>query len=37
VHCPRPDYQPPEPAWKGKPEYQGLLPVPATVDRKGLR
>jgi predicted pyridoxine 5'-phosphate oxidase superfamily flavin-nucleotide-binding protein len=26
AHCPRPDYQPPEPAWKQKPEYQGLLP-----------
>jgi predicted pyridoxine 5'-phosphate oxidase superfamily flavin-nucleotide-binding protein len=26
AHCPRPDYQPPEPAWKQKPEYLGLLP-----------
>jgi predicted pyridoxine 5'-phosphate oxidase superfamily flavin-nucleotide-binding protein len=26
AHCPRPDYQPPEPAWKQKPEYEGLLP-----------
>ena len=27
VHCPRPGYQPPDPAWKLKPEYVGLLPV----------
>ncbi|WP_025616734.1 pyridoxamine 5'-phosphate oxidase family protein [Salinispora cortesiana] len=27
AHCPRPDYQPPEPAWKQKPEYDGLLPT----------
>jgi predicted pyridoxine 5'-phosphate oxidase superfamily flavin-nucleotide-binding protein len=27
VHCPRPDYQPPDPDWKKKPEYDGLLPV----------
>jgi hypothetical protein len=26
VHCPRPGYQPPDPAWKRKPEYRGLLP-----------
>lgn len=25
-HCPRPDYRPPDPAWKLKPEYDGLLP-----------
>jgi predicted pyridoxine 5'-phosphate oxidase superfamily flavin-nucleotide-binding protein len=30
VHCPRPDYRPPEPDWKQKPEYEGLLPVPPT-------
>ncbi|WP_240351458.1 pyridoxamine 5'-phosphate oxidase family protein [Streptomyces olivoreticuli] len=24
-HCPRPDYRPPEPDWKKKPEYEGLL------------
>jgi hypothetical protein len=24
VHCPRPDYTPPDPAWKLKPEYDGL-------------
>jgi predicted pyridoxine 5'-phosphate oxidase superfamily flavin-nucleotide-binding protein len=27
VHCPRPDYVPPDPDWKKKPEYDGLLPV----------
>jgi predicted pyridoxine 5'-phosphate oxidase superfamily flavin-nucleotide-binding protein len=27
AHCPRPDYRPPEPAWKQKPEYRGLLPA----------
>jgi len=27
VHCPRPGYRPPQPAWKGKPEYEGLLPA----------
>ncbi|MFI9239203.1 pyridoxamine 5'-phosphate oxidase family protein [Streptomyces sp. NPDC053079] len=27
AHCPRPDYRPPEPAWKQKPEYEGLLPT----------
>jgi predicted pyridoxine 5'-phosphate oxidase superfamily flavin-nucleotide-binding protein len=26
-HCPRPDYRPPDPDWKLKPEYDGLLPV----------
>ncbi len=26
VHCPRPDYRPPEPDWKQKDEYDGLLP-----------
>jgi uncharacterized protein len=32
VHCPRPGYQPPDPAWKGKSEYDGLLPArPAGV------
>jgi predicted pyridoxine 5'-phosphate oxidase superfamily flavin-nucleotide-binding protein len=25
-HCPRPGYRPPDPAWKLKPEYDGLLP-----------
>jgi uncharacterized protein len=25
AHCPRPDYRPPDPAWKLKPEYDGLL------------
>ncbi|MBW8486812.1 pyridoxamine 5'-phosphate oxidase family protein [Actinomadura parmotrematis] len=24
-HCPRPDYTPPDPAWKGKPEYDGIV------------
>lgn len=28
VHCPRPDYQPPDADWKQKPEYAGLLPAP---------
>ena len=27
AHCPRPGYQPPDPAWKLKPEYDGLLPA----------
>jgi predicted pyridoxine 5'-phosphate oxidase superfamily flavin-nucleotide-binding protein len=27
AHCPRPDHRPPDPAWKLKPEYSGLLPV----------
>lgn len=27
VHCPRPGYRPPDPSWKLKPEYEGLLPV----------
>jgi predicted pyridoxine 5'-phosphate oxidase superfamily flavin-nucleotide-binding protein len=26
-HCPRPGYRPPDPDWKLKPEYDGLLPV----------
>ena len=26
AHCPRPGYVPPEPEWKAKPEYDGLLP-----------
>ncbi len=29
-HCPRPGYRPPDPDWKLKPEYDGLLPVPLT-------
>ncbi|MQS10729.1 pyridoxamine 5'-phosphate oxidase [Streptomyces kaniharaensis] len=27
AHCPRPGHRPPEPDWKKKPEYDGLLPV----------
>lgn len=27
AHCPRPGYRPPDPAWKLKPEYDGLLPA----------
>jgi uncharacterized protein len=26
-HCPAPGYRPPEPEWKLKPEYEGLLPL----------
>ncbi|MDQ0992840.1 pyridoxamine 5'-phosphate oxidase family protein [Streptomyces sp. V3I7] len=26
AHCPRPDYRPPTPDWKLKPEYEGILP-----------
>jgi predicted pyridoxine 5'-phosphate oxidase superfamily flavin-nucleotide-binding protein len=26
-YCPTPGYRPPEPQWKLKPEYEGLLPV----------
>jgi predicted pyridoxine 5'-phosphate oxidase superfamily flavin-nucleotide-binding protein len=29
-HCPRPGYEPPVPAWKQKPEYDGLLPAGRT-------
>jgi predicted pyridoxine 5'-phosphate oxidase superfamily flavin-nucleotide-binding protein len=33
--CPRPDYQPPEAAWKQKPEYEQLLPAgPAAAERE---
>jgi uncharacterized protein len=37
-HCPRPGYQPPEPDWKLKAEYDQLLPgrsVPAHHERSG--
>ncbi|MCX0241726.1 pyridoxamine 5'-phosphate oxidase family protein [Streptomyces drozdowiczii] len=27
AHCPRPGHLPPEPEWKKKPEYEGLLPL----------
>jgi predicted pyridoxine 5'-phosphate oxidase superfamily flavin-nucleotide-binding protein len=32
VHCPRPGYRPPDPDWKFKPEYDGLLPDPPTAE-----
>ncbi|MEU8510902.1 pyridoxamine 5'-phosphate oxidase family protein [Kitasatospora sp. NPDC048722] len=28
THCPRPGHRPPDPDWKLKPEYDGLLPAP---------
>jgi predicted pyridoxine 5'-phosphate oxidase superfamily flavin-nucleotide-binding protein len=35
-HCPRPGYQPPDPDWKLKPEYDGLLPHPPTAEGRTL-
>jgi uncharacterized protein len=35
VHCPRPDYQPPDADWKAKPEYDSILRA-ASPDPDGL-
>jgi uncharacterized protein len=32
AHCPRPGYRPPDPDWKLKPEYDGLLPNSPTAE-----
>jgi kynurenine formamidase/predicted pyridoxine 5'-phosphate oxidase superfamily flavin-nucleotide-binding protein len=34
AHCPRPEYEPPAPDWKLKPEYDSLLPHPP--DSRGV-
>lgn len=36
AHCPRPGYRPPDPDWKLKPEYDGLLPNPPTAEGRTL-
>ena len=36
AHCPRPDYRPPDAAWKQKPEYHGLLPAADPARRGGI-